>query len=150
MGEMRRPACEGSWSSERKGPHEPHGYWKGRYEAWLDCPGWTQQEDDATALSMRLNQVARDAWRQPPPGPDLPPGIRLECHPLVPAVLEQLFIPSYGEFVTSLADARLGGPGIAHWVQPRIPVLVVQGMTRGQWRLTTDDGLVAEGTVRDG
>lgn len=133
--------------------HDPHPYWA--YSAsdfgphGADCPGWLGQDADATDLANRLDQVARDAWRPPPLPHDLPPGIRLECHPLVPHVLEQLFIPSYGEFVTSLADAQLGGPGIAHWVKPQIPVLVIAGMERGQWRITADAGLIAEGTVHD-
>lgn len=34
--------------------------------------------------------------------------------------------------------------------KPQIPVVVTTGMERGQWRITADDGLIAEGTVSDG
>lgn len=146
--ERRRAPCG---RAER---HEPHRTWVPDHSDFygrqvVDCPGWDGQDADASDLADRLDEVARDAWRPAPLQHGLPPGIRLECHPLVPHVLEQLFIPSYGEFVTSLADARLGGPGVAHWLKPQIPVLVIQGMERGQWRITADGGLIAEGTVRD-
>lgn len=101
--------------------------------------GWTHQEADATDLAARLDQVAREnAWPL-----SLPPGIKLECHPLVPHVLQQLFIPSYAEFSASLATGE-------DVLKPQIPVVVTPGWGRGQWRITADDGLIAEGTVRDG
>lgn len=139
MGEMRRPACEGSPVSEQKGPHEAHGYWTRHYMSWQECPGWTQQEADATALAERVSQIAREAlWPM-----RLPAGIRLECHPLVYRALTQLFIPSYAEFTASLATGE-------DVFKPQIPLVVTAGMERGQWRITADDGPIAEGTVRDG
>jgi hypothetical protein len=136
--EMRRPACEGSPADERKGPHDPHGYWTRHCMSWLECPGWTRQEDDATALAEQMNQVAREAmWPM-----RLPAGIRLECHPLVLHALQRLFVPSFADFTAILAT----GEDI---MKPQIPVMVTPGMERGQWRITADDGQVAEGTVRD-
>lgn len=138
MDEMRRPACEGSPADERKGPHEPHGYWTRHYMSWMECPGWTRQEDDATALADRVSQVAREhAWPL-----KMPAGIRLECHPLVFHALRQLFVPSFAEFTASLATGE-------DMMKPQIPVTVTAGMERGRWRITADDGQIAEGTVHD-
>jgi hypothetical protein len=141
--EMRRPACEGSPVSEQKGPHEPHGYWTRHYMSWLECPGWTRQEADAADLAGRVSEIARNAWTAPGLPPALPPGIRLECRPLVFHALQQLFVPSFAEFTASLRT----GEDI---MKPQIPVMVTAGMTRGQWRITADEGQIAEGTVHDG
>lgn len=138
MDEMRRPACEGSPTDERKGPHEPHGYWTRHYMSWLECPGWTRQEDDATAPADRISQIAREAaWPL-----KMPAGIRLECHPLVFRALQQLFVPSFADFTASLATGE-------DMMKPQIPLVVTAGMARGQWRITADDGQIAEGTVHD-
>jgi hypothetical protein len=114
----REPLCG------NPGAHAPHP---------PACPGWRQRDADATALAERLDQVARSS---------LPPGMRLECHPSVITPLRDLHVPEPGEFTPHLAVAT--GENAA---KPQIPVVVVPGMERGQWRITADDGLVAEGTV---
>ena len=139
MDEMRRPACEGSPTDERKGPHEPHGYWTRHCMSWLECPGWTRREADVTDLADRMSEIAREnAWPLA-----MPPGIRLECHPLVLHALTQLFVPSFATFAASLRTGE-------DMMKQQIPVTVMPGLERGQWRITADDGQVAEGTVRDG
>lgn len=139
MDEMRGPACEGSPADERKGAHDPHGYWTRHWGAWAECPGWTRCEADATELAGQLSQIAREAmWPAA-----LPPGIRLECHPFASHALRQLFIPSLNDFTASLATGE-------DMMRPQIPLVVTAGLGRGQWRITAGGGLIAEGTVRDG
>lgn len=90
-------------------------------------------------LADRLDQVARDHL----PPLKMPAGIRLECHPLVVRELQMQFIPSFAEFSASLATGE--DP-----VRPQIPVTVTAGMGRGQWRITADGGLIAEGVIDGG
>lgn len=101
------------------------------------CPGWSEREDDAAALVMRLDQVAIDHEFR------LPPGMRVECHPLVYRGLQDLFIPSCDEFVTSMHTGE-------EVFKPQVPVMITAGMERGQWRIVADEGQIAEGVVRDG
>lgn len=135
--DRRKPLCGSAGPYGNRGVHGPHSFWSHGYTAWTECPGWSEQDADATVLADRLDEVARDhAWPL-----KMPPGIRLECHPLVPHVLHNLFVPSYAEFVSSL---RTGEDAL----KPQIPVAVTAGMEAGQWRIVTDDGLIAEGVVR--
>jgi hypothetical protein len=139
--DRRKPGCQGaSYGTDYSAaPHGAHEFLASRYAEPGECYGWTQQEGDASTLADRLDQVARDNARPL----KMPPGIRLECHPLVVHVLQQLFVPSYGEFTASLSTGE-------DMMKPQIPVVVTAGMGRGQWRITADDGLIAEGAVRDG
>lgn len=73
----------------------------------------------------------------------LPAGIRLECHPSVLAGLRQATVPSYSEFAGSLATGE-------DLLKPQVPVMVTEGMQRGGWRLAADDGIIDEGTIREG
>lgn len=117
----------------------------GAWSTTVECPGWSERDDDAAALVIRLDQVGRDAgypfgdWQA-----KMPPGVRVECHPLVVAALRELMIPSYQEFISSLTTGAA-----EDLFKPQVPVVVTAGMERGQWRITADDGLIAEGTVND-
>lgn len=138
--DRRKPACRGAacWTDKSAEVHGPHEFFPWQHAEAASCPGWTEGDAGATVLADRLDQVGREAaWPM-----QLPPGIRLECHPSVPHALQQLFIPSYAEFVSSLNTGEDA-------VKPQIPVVVTAGMTTGQWRITADDGLIAEGFVRD-
>lgn len=140
--ERRNPACRGAayGTDQSAAAHGPHGFFPWRMsDGAIPCPGWTEREAGATVLADRLDQVARDHWWPL----SMPPGIRLECHPLVPHALQQIFIPSYNEFVSSLSTGE-------DLVKPQMPIVVTPGMERGQWRITADDGLIAEGVVSDG
>lgn len=149
--ERRKPDCLGGLhgTDHSAAAHVSHQFFPYQLGGWgtaAECPGWSERDDDAAALSIRLDQVARDAgypfdgWQR-----KMPPGIRLECHPLVPAALQQLFIPSYAEFTASL------NLGVAEdLMKPQIPVVVTAGMERGAWRIAADDGLIVEGTVSNG
>ena len=89
-----------------------------------------------TALADRLNQIARESlWPR-----RLPAGIRLECHPSVITPLRDL---NDGEFTSSLSTGE-------NALKPQIPVVVTAAMTAGQWRITADGGLIAEGVVTGG
>ncbi len=140
--DRREPACRGAaYDTDHSATvHVSHEFFPYRMSAGpLPCPGWSAREDDAAALAMRLDRVALDhAWPL-----TMPPGIRLECHPSVPHALMQLYIPSYDDFMSALNTGE--DP-----VKPRIPVVVTAGMAAGEWRITADDGLIAEGVVRDG
>jgi hypothetical protein len=120
--------------------HAPHGSPVPGKTFLMVCPGWCQRDADATALAERLDQAARDSlWPLA-----LPAGMRLECHPSVVTPLRDLYVPERDEFTPHLAVVT--GEDVA---KPQIPVVVVPGMERGQWRITADDGPIAEGTVRD-
>lgn len=139
--ERRKPACRGAIYGTDKSAavHGSHEFFPFRFAEASGCPGWTEREAGATALADRLDRVAREhTWPL-----KMPPGIRLECHPSVPHALQQLFIPSYAEFVSSLNTGE-------DMLKPQIPVVVTAGMTAGQWRIVADDGPIAEGVVRDG
>ncbi len=130
--DRRKPLCRNDEV------HGPHGYWAHGYTSWNECPGWSEHDADTTVLADRLDQVAREAaWPL-----KMPPGIRLECHPAVVHALQQLFIPFYGEFTASLNTGE-------DMMKPQIPVVVMAGMTGGQWRIVADDGQIAEGVVRN-
>lgn len=137
--EKLKPQCRGGHygTDLSAAPHGAHSYCPFAETEAVECRGWAQQEADAVALARRLDRVALD-YAYPL---QMPQGIRLECHPLVPHALMQVCIPSYAEFTAGLKTGEVP--------KPSIPV-VVTAMERGQWRITADDGLIAEGTVRDG
>jgi hypothetical protein len=121
-------------------PHGGHEFFPHRQSGEaVRCPGWTQQEADATWLASRLDQVARDAvWPM-----RLPAGVRLECHPAVPSALQQLYVPGLAEFTASLNTGE-------DLLKPQIPVMVLANLPHGWWRIIGDDGQIDEGVVRDG
>lgn len=140
----RRPPCGNPQA------HAPHGR-PVPGETFLEvCPGWCQRDADATALADRLDQIARESlWPR-----RLPAGIRMECHPSVIGPLRNLneSAPSVNgplrglfdaEFAASLKTGEDAG-------NPQIPVVVMAGMTAGQWLITADDGLIADGVVTGG
>ena len=140
--ERRNPACRGAayGTDQSATVHGPHDFFPWMMsDGTVPCPGWTRRDASATELAERLDQVARDHW----PPLSMPPGIRLECDHLVVHALQQLFLPSYDEFVSSLSTGE-------DVMKPQMPVVVTPGMGRGQWRITADDGLIAEGVVGDG
>lgn len=149
--ERRKPDCLGGLhgTDHSAAAHVSHQFFPYQLGGWgtaVECPGWSECDDDAAALTVRLDQVARDAgypfdgWQR-----KMPHGIRVECHPLVYRALQNLMIPSYQEFVSSLNK----GAG-EDWFKPQVPIMVTAGMERGQWQITADDGPIAEGTVHDG
>jgi hypothetical protein len=134
-----RPQCRGGYytTDQSSTAHGPHEYFPDPYGGTNGCRGWTQADAGATALAERLDRVCRDAaW---PVG--LPPGARLECHPSVARALSQLYVPSYAEFTASLAAA-----GEAPLI-PQMPVVNARDLADGQWRITSDSGLIAEGNI---
>jgi hypothetical protein len=126
----RKPPCGNPQA------HAPHGR-PVPGETFLEvCPGWCQRDADVTALADCLDQIARESlWPM-----RLPVGIRLECHPSVIAPLRELNDDPLASGLSADVDA----------LKPQIPVVVMAGMTAGQWLITADDGPVAEGMVRDG
>jgi hypothetical protein len=120
--------------------HAPHGSPVPGKTFLRVCPGWCQRDADAAALAERLDQIARDSlWLL-----TLPPGIRLECHPSVLNPLRDLYVPGPADFTPDAA--AMTGENVA---KPQVPVVVTAGMGRGHWRITADEGQIAEGTVRD-
>jgi hypothetical protein len=126
----RRPPCD-NWQA-----HAPHGR-PVPGETFLEvCPGWCQRDADVTALADRLDQIARESlWPM-----RLPAGIRMECHPSVVGPLRDL---NDDEFAPSLSTGE-------NALKPQIHVVVMAAMAAGQWLITADDGLIAEGVVRGG
>lgn len=106
-------------------------------ETFLEvCPGWCQRDADVTALADRLDQIARESsWPM-----RMPAGIRLECHPSVIAPLRDL---NDDGFASSLSTGE-------NALKPQIPVVVMAAMPAGQWLITADGGLIADGVVHDG
>jgi hypothetical protein len=126
----RRPPCG------KPEAHAPHGSRPDGQTFVSVCPGWCRRDADVTALADCLDQIARESrWPM-----RLPAGIRMECHPSVIGPLRDL---NDDEFAPSLSVGE-------NALKPQIPVVVMAGMTAGQWLITADDGPIAEGVVRDG
>jgi hypothetical protein len=127
--ELRRPLCGNTDA------HEPHGFWAHGYTVWNECPGWSVTEADTTALVQAVRAFRAEHW----PLPD-PRGTGLECHPSVWHYLLNLMIPGYTEFVSGNAEPE---------PLPGIPVTASVAMERGEWKLASDFGVIAEGKIRE-
>jgi len=127
---LRKATCRGAaygtdYSAAAHGAHE---FFPSRWAEAVTCYGWTEAEAAAEAVVEQVRTA--------------PDGATLEAHPGVLAGISQLLTPDFpGE-----DDA-----GIGHQVTRLFGVeLTAAPVERGQWRITADDGLIAEGTVRDG
>jgi hypothetical protein len=124
-----RPACGNSQ------PHEAHvcrkGYDSNTSQSWdIGCPGWTAGQAGAGAMLDALDEAMRPyAWKLH----DLPDGARVECHPSVLPALHRIVIPPYTKV------SELGNPLLP------VPVHVMPGMERGEWRLVLTQGVISDG-----
>lgn len=136
MSELRRADCRGGWygTDESAVPHSPHGYFPHQWAEPLDCPGWTEQECDATALVDVLFRTDRGL-----------PGLALECHPVVEYAMLRVIIPGYREFT----DPSWMSPGFPLQTVGGIPVCRTVAADRGAWKLVSGREMLAEGIVRD-
>lgn len=124
--ELRRPPCR------NEDAHEPHGFWAAGYANWVECPGWSQAEADASSLIGEVRKYIRQHQ-------ELPEGIALECHPSVPYYLANAIIPGYMEF-TGERDPRSPFS--------QVPVIACPAMAPGAWRMATISRQVfAEGVI---
>lgn len=127
---LRKADCRGAayGTDYSAAAHSAHGFFPHQWAEALACGGWTEAEANAAMVVEQVRQA--------------PDKATLEAHPAVIAGISQLLTPDFpGE-----DDA-----GIGHQVTRLFGVaLKAAPLERGQWRITADDGLVAEGTVRDG
>jgi hypothetical protein len=120
---LRIPACKGSPSGEITGPHDPHGYWTRHWMSWLECPGWTEGEANATAAA---EEIRAHAGLHPEPG-----NARFEAHPGVLADMRRLLVldyPGKGDVIGHQVTALYGVPLVAAPLGP------------GEWRMVAGVG----------
>jgi hypothetical protein len=132
MTEVRRAPCRGAWytTDESATAHGPHGFFPLEWGEAASCPGWTDEEAGAVAL---VDQMIRA-------DPSLP-GLAAQCHPAVQHALVQVVIPDFADF----ADGE-------RWPQPiqmlfGVPIEFTTAVERGTWKLTSDEGPIADGTT---
>ena len=108
-------------------PHPPHDTSPGSR-----CQGLTQQEADLGRLVSLLTHVR--AEHAPPL--EMPPGVRLFCHPSVYDLLSR-------EHGPGSADGSL-----AEVFSPWIPITQTADMPDGKWILVTDAAVPGRGMIR--
>jgi hypothetical protein len=128
--ELRRPPCRDMQA------HDAHGFFAlPRYEAWNDCPGWTETEAASADLVRQVIGLPREERST----------ATLQCNPSVMYYLLSVLIPGYREFVSQMSQLAGGvaSQGLG------VPVMLCPAMDRGAWRLTVRAGrdTIAEGVV---